>query len=126
MSQVFLCLYAIRHQNGKYLSSKLLSRRGSPWVDTLDEARIFPKASTPRQLITAYANQHPKDGIPELVELRVTEVCNWPEAQRVRKAMDRKAKQEAERRERHAQWERNMAESKMAEAKATLDRLNKA
>ena len=126
MTEPLMVLYAVRNRDGHYFRAKGYGGYGDTWVPDLKKARIYPRPGPARAQVTFFANHHPKYGIPELVELRVTEVVAIQETERIRKVQTRKAKQEAESAKRHAQWEKDQAQKKLSEAKETLARLKKA
>ena len=86
---VKLVLYAVRNKDGWYFRAKGGGLRGN-WVDSLKKARIYSKPGPARAQVTFFANNYPKYGVPELVELRVTEVVTLNEDVRVKKSMNRK------------------------------------
>ena len=120
-----LVLYAVRNKDGQYFRAKGYGGYGDTWVDELKKARIYAKIGPARGTVTWFANHHPKYGIPQIVELRVTEVFALNETERVKKSMDRKAKKKAEYARRHAEWEAEQAQKNLAEAQATLRRLGR-
>jgi hypothetical protein len=126
MSQVLMVLYAVRNRDGQYFRAKGYGGYGETWVDSLSKARIYPKPGPARGQVTYFATNHPTYGVPELVELRVTEVVALDETARVQKSRDRKAKQEAAWKERDALHEREVAQRQLNEARDTLERLRKA
>ena len=126
MSGTLLMLYAVRNRDGKYFRAKGFGGCGETWVDSLNKARIYPKPGPARSQVTFFANNYPKFGVPDLVELHVTEVVVLAERERVKKSQDRKAKEEAADAERHAQWEKEQAQIKLNEAQTTLKRLQQA
>jgi hypothetical protein len=73
--------------------------------------------------VTFFANTYPQYGIPELVELRVTEVVAVDETVRVKKSQRRKALEEAKSAAYQAEWELKRAREQAAEAQATIERL---
>jgi hypothetical protein len=126
MSNVLMTLYAVRNRDGQYFRAKGYGGCGETWVDSLSRARIYPKPGPARAQVTFFANNYPKFGVPELVELRVTEVVAIQEQGRVRKSQEHKARQEAEYAKRDAEREKRQAETKLNEAQETLRRLREA
>ena len=124
-TEPFLVLYAVRNRDGQYFRAKGYGGSGDTWVDSLQKARIYPKIGPARSQVTFFANNYPKFGIPELVELRVTDVVVLDETARVKKSMDRKAKTEAAAKAYWAKCKLEEAEKQMAEAQATIRRLRK-
>jgi len=125
VSEPLLKMYAVRNRDGQFFRNKGYGGSRSTWVDGLQKARIWPKPGPARSQVTFFATSYPQYGVPELVELRVTEVAVLDESARVQKSIDRKAKKAAERAKRHAEWERDQAERKLKEAQSTLARLGR-
>jgi hypothetical protein len=121
-----LVLYAVRNKDGEFFRAKGFGGHGETWVDSLKKARIYSKPGPARAQVTFFANRWPEYGVPELVELRVTEVVTLNEDVRVKKSMNRKEREKAECARRHAEWERDQAEKKLQEAKETLRKLGRA
>lgn len=86
METPLLSLYAVRNRDGKWFRSKGYGGYGTSWVDDLKKARVYGKTGPARAQITYWANACPKFGIPDLVELRVTEMAVFSEEDRVQKA----------------------------------------
>jgi len=123
MSESLLTMYAVRNKDGQYFRSKGYCGSGETWVDDIKKARIYPKPGPARAQVTFFAGAYPKYGVPDIVELRVTEVVAVDEAVRVKKALHRKSVQ----RER---WgigidaiRCEMAQKKLKEAQEELARL---
>ena len=94
MSEVLLKFYAIRNRDGKYMRSKGFGGHGEKWVDELKKAKIYPKIGGARSQVTYWANNYPEYGIPELIELNVTEMAVVSEEERVKKSItDKKIRQ---------------------------------
>lgn len=74
MSTVYLTMYAVRNQEGKFFRAKGYGGYGNTWVDDLKKAKIYPRIGQARSRVTFFANTYPQYGIPDLVELRVTEM----------------------------------------------------
>lgn len=123
MSTVYLTMYAVRNQEGKFFRAKGYGGYGDTWVDDLKKAKIYPRIGQARSRVTFFANTYPQYGIPDLVELRVTEMIAVQEVKRVKKSQSRKEKHEAEMKKQRAEWEKKRAEEQIAKAQATLRRL---
>lgn len=123
VEEPLLRMYAVRNKEGKYFRSKGYGGGGATWVESLSKARIYSRPGPARSQVTFFATHYPQFGIPEIVELHVTTVLALDETARVRKSIDRKSKEKAAARVRHAEWERSEAERKLAEAQRTLQRL---
>ena len=120
-----MTVYAVRNKDGEYFRAKGYGGSGDTWVDSLKKARIYPKPGPARAQVTFFANNWPEFGVPELVELRVTEVVVLNEDKRVKKSQYRKEKEKAERAKRHAEWEHQKAQKQLKEAQETLRRLGR-
>ena len=120
-----MTVYAVRNKDGEYFRAKGYCGSGDTWVDSLKKARIYPKPGPARAQVTFFANNWPEFGVPELVELRVTEVVVLNEDKRVKKSQYRKEKEKAERAKRHAEWEHQKAQKQLKEAQETLRRLGR-
>jgi hypothetical protein len=120
-----MTVYAVRNKDGEYFRAKGYGGSGDTWVDSLKKARIYPKPGPARAQVTFFANKWPEFGVPELVELRVTEVVVLNEDKRVKKSQDRKEREIAEQEMRHAEWEQQQAQKQLKEAQETLRRLGK-
>ena len=118
-----LTMYAVRNGQGGYFRNKGYGGYGETWMKGLDKARIYPRPGPARAIVTFFATSYPEFGVPELVELRVTEVIAVDETDRVRKSLDRKAKADAAYEERRARREQEAATRKLNEAKEELARL---
>jgi len=125
MNEPLMTVYAVRNKDGEYFRAKGYGGSGDTWVDSLKKARIYPKPGPARAQVTFFANKWPEFGVPELVELRVTEVVVLNEDKRVKKSQDRKEREIAEQEMRHAEWEQQQAQKQLKEAQETLRRLGK-
>jgi len=120
-----LVLYAVRNRDGKYFHAKGYGHCGATWVDDIKKARIYPRPGPARARVTYFVTNYPQFGVPELVELRVTEVVAAKEEDRVQKSQQRKQAAEARRAERQAKYDLERAEHKLKEAQDELNRLKK-
>lgn len=123
MSTALLTMYAVRNQEGKFFRAKGYGGYGDTWVDDIEKAKIYPRIGQARSRVTFFANTYPQYGIPDLVELRVTEMIAVQEVKRVKKSQNRKEKYAADMKKKHAEWEKQRAEEKIAEGQETLRRL---
>lgn len=126
MSGVLLTLYAVQNRDGQYFRAKGYGGSGETWVDSLTQARIYPRPGPARGQATFFATNYPSYGVPKLVELRVTEVAAFDETSRVQKSQQRKAKREAEWADEAAAYAKQKAECQLKEAQETLKRLRRA
>jgi hypothetical protein len=123
MSDVLLTMYAVRNRDGQFFRAKGYGGSGDTWVDSLKKARLYSKVGPARAQVTYFANKYPQYGIPELIELWVTDGGVLNEEDRVKKSQDRQAKQKARWEKSLAEYNRKQAEKKLAEAQETLSRL---
>lgn len=97
-----LKLYVVRSKDGKYFKSKGYGGYGSSWKDDINQAKIYTKPGPARGQITFWATNYPEYGVPDLIELLVTEgnmrVIN--EDDRLTKVKARKEKEVKEKLER--------------------------
>ena len=123
MREPLLVMYAVRNKDGQYFRAKGYGGYGETWVDALSKARIYPRPAQARSRVTYFAEHFPSFGVPELVELRVTEIVALNESTRVKKSQQKKAAKRARWAENQAKSDLERAERKMKEAQAEIDRL---
>jgi len=92
MEKIDLKFYAVRNKEGKFFRRKGFSGYGTNWVDGLDKATIYPKQGQAKSRITFFAKNYPEYGIPELVELRVTEMVVVEQESRVKDVIAKEKK----------------------------------
>jgi hypothetical protein len=119
-----LVLYVVRNAKGQYFRAKGFSRSGNTWVDDINKAKIYGKIGGARGTVTYFA-QNPKFPVPEIVKLTVTGMEVIDESARVKKVLDKKAKEEQEREARNAKYQLEQAKARLASAEAELNRLQK-
>ena len=85
-------IYAVRNQEGKFFRSKGYGGYGQTWVDDINKAKTYTKIGQARSRVTFFANTYPAFGIPDIVEFTVTSGVVLDEGNRVKKAMNDKAK----------------------------------
>lgn len=95
--EINLTLYAVQNEKGQYFRAKGYSGSGNTWVDDINKAKIYPKIGGARGTITWFANNYPKYPTLKLLKLTVSNVEVLDETERVNKAKDKKAREEAER-----------------------------
>ena len=135
METISLSLYAVRNKEGKYFRAKGYGGYGSNWVDNIEQAKIYPKIGQARSRVTFFANNFPTFGVPDLIELKVTQAIVVDETKRVDNAIKKKEREilnkkirEAERKVQKAQNELNSAKSakdNLVKAQTELDNLKK-
>ena len=115
---VELSVYVVRNKEGKFFRAKGYSGHGDTWVDEISECKIYPKIGSARRTVTWFANNHPKYGIPDLVELKISEGVVLDEADRVQKSQDKKKRDELN----NEIWR---AERKLKEAEREIEKVGK-
>lgn len=87
-----LALYAVRNEKGQFLRSKGYPGKGSTWVDTLEEAKIYGKPGPAKARITWFKNVFPKFETLELVKLHVERIEVLDQKARVQKVRETAAR----------------------------------
>lgn len=118
-----LVLYAVRNSKGQFFRAKGYSGSGESWVDDINKAKIYGGTGGARGTITWFANHYPDYPTPELIKLTVTSMEVMDEAERIKKAQERKLKAEQEREARNAKYELEQAQRNLDEAQARLNKL---
>ena len=119
-----LILYVVRNSKGQFFRAKGFSGRSDSWTDDINKAKIYGKIGGARGTVTYFA-QNPKFPVPEIVKLSVTGMEVIDETARVKKVLDKKAKEEQEREARNAKRQLEDAKARLASAEAELKRLEK-
>ena len=119
-----LVLYVVRNSKGQYFRAKGFSGSGDSWVDDINKAKIYGKIGGARSTVTYFA-QNPKYPVPDIVKLGVTGMEVIDETARVKKVLDKKAKEEQEREAINAKRQLEEAKARLASAQAELKRLEK-
>ena len=120
-----LVLYAVSNSKGQFFRAKGYNGSGATWVDDINQAQIEGKIGSARATITWFANYQPKYQTPDLLKLTVTGIEVLDETQRVKKAQEKKAKEEAYRKEAQAKQAIEYAEKNLKEAQERLNQLKK-
>lgn len=120
-----LILYVVRNEKGQFFRAKGYGGGGATWVDDINKAKIYSHTGGARGTITWFANNYPKYPTLELIKLTVTGLEVMDETARVKKAQEKKAKQEAKRKQRQAEYKLAEAERNLKEAQEVLKRLKK-
>lgn len=73
----FLKYYAVRSKDGKFFRSKGYDpygndKRINSWVDDIKEAKLYKNPGPAKAIVTYFSTRWPQYGIPEIVELGVT------------------------------------------------------
>jgi len=100
-----LTFYIVKSKDGKYFRSKGFSGYGESWVTDIQSAKVYQKIGPARTQVTFWASEYPKFGIPDIIELTVTETKVLDEGERVLKAILKKKRAIAQRRVDQAQWD---------------------
>lgn len=116
-------LYAVRNKEGKWFRAKGYGGYGETWVSELKRARIYNKIGPARATVSYFANEHPKYGIPDIVQFVVTEVKVLDETARVEKQRQKKAEAEARYKEQQAKCEFEQAQKALEAAPAKVNAL---
>lgn len=119
-----LILYVVRNSKGQFFRAKGFSGRSDSWTDDINKAKIYGKIGGARGTVTYFA-QNPKFPVPEIVKLSVTGMEVIDETARVKKVLDKKAKEKQEREARNAKYQLEQAKARLASAEAELKRLQK-
>lgn len=117
-----LVLYVVRNSNGQYFRAKGFNGYRESWVNDINKAKIYGKIGSARSTVTYFA-QNPKSPVPDIVKLTVTEMEVIDEKDRVQKVLDKKAKEEKERKARDAERQLKEAQARFDAAQAELKRL---
>jgi hypothetical protein len=115
--------YAVRNSDGQFFRAKGYGGGGSTWVDTIEQAKVYPRIGPARGRVTFFATNYPGYPTPKIVKLVVTRVEEIDESERVRKSQERKEKRKMEAELRHREYELRLAEREVRDAQAKLDRL---
>lgn len=126
MEAISLSLYAVRNQEGKYFRAKGYGGYGSNWVDDIQQAKIYPKIGQARSRVTFFANNYPSFGVPELIELKVTQAIVVDESKRVESAKKRKEREILNKKIREAERKVAKAQSELDSARIAKTTLDKA
>lgn len=90
-----ILFYVIKNHKGQfYKTYKTYNPAG--WVDDLVSARIYAKESMARAKVTAYANENPREQIPDIVELTVTKTRVIDQKARIKQAKAKKDQEKVE------------------------------
>lgn len=122
--KIELSVYAVRNQDGKWFRSKGFGGYGSCWVDDILKAKIYPKIGGARGRVTWWANHFPQYGVPELVELQITNAIVTDESERVKKTQEKEEKRKANYDVRIRKRAKADAQRLLVEAQSRLDRLS--
>lgn len=120
-----LKLYAIRNSKGQFYRSKGYSGAGSCWVDDINKARVYGSTGPARSVVTFFTKHYPDYPMPELIKLNIAGFEVMDETERVKKAIEKKEREQAAQEKRAAERAMAEAERKLKEAKDNLDKLKK-
>lgn len=124
MDEVVLKLYAVRNQEGKFFRSKGYGGYEDSWVDSINRAKIYPRIGSAKSVVTFWADNYPKFGIPDIVELRVTESVVLNQKERFSKVVTAKEKREAKKKEQSSKQKLLEAKKNYEKALKDLEKLN--
>lgn len=120
-----LKLYVVRNKEGKYFRRKGYGGYGDTWVEGMATARIYAKIGPARSMCTFFARAYPKFGIPEIVELSVSETRVLDQSSRVSSALSKREEKEARQKLEYKEWQKQQLEKEISEATKKLKNLQK-
>jgi hypothetical protein len=120
-----LKLYAIRNSSGQFYRSKGYSGAGSCWVNDINKARVYGSTGPARSVVTFFTKNYPDYPMPELIKLNVSGFEIMDESERVKKAIEKKAREQAAQEKRDAERAILEAERNLEMAQKKLDNLKK-
>ena len=123
--EIKLVLFAVRNNEGKFFRAKGYGGGGNSWVEDINKAKIYGKIGGARGTITWFANNYPKYQTPELLKLTVTGVEVIDDSERVKKAQDKKVKDNAKKDKRNAEYRLEMAQKDLINAQNKIKQLTK-
>ena len=122
---VGLTFYAVRNRNGQWFKAKGYGGYGKTWVNELTKARIYQRIGPARAMRTYFDKDNPQYGVPDIIELKVTEYNVLDESESVRKTAEKKAKAKLMKEQylakadlERAKREFNLAQQRLADAEA--------
>ena len=83
-----LIMYAVKSKDGKWLRSKGYGGHGENWVEDIKGAKLYGRPGPAKAQITFWAKNYPKFGIPDLIELKITEMSVIDESENVKKKIE--------------------------------------
>jgi len=123
---VKLSVYVVRNKDGQYFRAKGYGGYGDTWVDEISKCKIYPKIGSARRTVTWFSNHFPKYGIPDLVELKISEGFILDETSRVQKSQDKKKREELNNEIWRAEQKLKKAEEEIREVEKKKAELNEA
>ena len=114
-----LTLYVVRNAAGQFFRGY-----GESWVDDINRAKIYPRIGSAKSVVTFWADNYPKFGIPDIVELRVTESVVLNQKERFSKVVTAKEKREAKKKEQSSKQKLLEAKKNYEKALKDLEKLN--
>jgi len=89
-----LKFYIIKSKDGKYFRAKGYGGYGESWVGDIQSARVYQRIGPARTQVTFWAAEYPDYGVPDIIELTVSESKVLDEGNRVQKAIKKKKRTE--------------------------------
>lgn len=86
-TQPLLKFYAVRNKEGLWFRAKGYGGSGESWVKEITRAKIYARSGGARGTVTFFAKAYPQYGVPDLVELHVTQTVVVDESVRVAKSI---------------------------------------
>lgn len=118
-----LSFYAVRNRDGLWFRRKGYGGYGESWVKDLKLARFYGKPGSARGQITFWSKNYPQFGVPELVELKVTDMVVVDESSKVLKRIEAHKVKEAKRQLRQLELDKENAKRRFQDAKKEIERL---
>ena len=113
MENIKLELYAVKNSDGKFFRAKGYGG-GNTWVDDINKAKIYGKIGGARGTVTYFAKTYPEYPTPQILKLTVTGTEIMDETERIKKVIQKKLQDEANR-------DKYMAEQAFKLAKRDFD-----
>lgn len=114
--------FIVRNQEGKYFRSKGYGGSGDSWISEIKKAKVYQKIGPARSVVTWFTSNFPKYGMPDIIHIKAGEVTILDEKKRVEKTIDKKKKKEMEKEKKRAEYNLKIAQQRVANAQAELQR----
>lgn len=120
MPEALAILYAVQNEKKQWFRRKGYGGSGDSWVDEFAKARVYQKIGPARGVVSFFANNYTGFSPPKLVELRVTEIREIDETERVNKQKQKKEIRCRQRDERNRKYQLEQAQKQLEEAQARI------
>lgn len=124
-SVLALELFIVRNNKGQFFRAKGYNGVGESFTTNINIARVYGKLGPARSVVTYFANAFPDYPMLEIIKLNIGGFEVLDETERVRKAVEKKAKAEAAHKTYMAEYRLKEAQKALAEAQAKLNKLKK-